>query len=219
MHPFLNFEFLRISFAVHGNNKAGEWCARFPDRFCNSYVHPRDRIRRLSARSLHTWMLFQITTAARNRDGGRRKKRDSISHNGVSGSIPPHTRRPANGSRRGLVGFPSYTPIACRFVVRIEKVRTGSRKSRFSRPPAAAAVVDICPRVRRAGPNRLLFRRQWSAKPIERTLGNRTAPRRSIAISVVRIRESGDVMTTWRVTPSWSRWNWVFPSDEVFSPR
>lgn len=136
MHPFLNFEFLRISFAVHGNNKAGEWCARFPDRFCNSYVHPRDRIRRLSARSLHTWMLFQITTAARNRDGGRRKKRDSISHNGVSGSIPPHTRRPANGSRRGLVGFPSYTPIACRFVVRIEKVRPEVENHDFRvRPP------------------------------------------------------------------------------------
>jgi len=113
------------------------------------------------------------------------KKKSSIAHNGVSGSIPPHVRWPSNGSRRGFVGFPSYTSIARRFVAASKKY---GRKSKITIFASATAVVDICTRVRRAGPCRLLFRRQWSAKPIGRALAI-ALPRRSIAISVVRIRE------------------------------
>lgn len=164
---------------------------RVADRFWNSCVHSRDRLRRLSARSLHTWMPSRINdcsvqsgrqVGAKKREG---KKKSSISHNGVSGSIPPRTsNETAGGSRPGLVGFPSYAPIARRFVARTEKVRPEAEnhdfRVRHRRQPSTFVVGG-------AEPGGLLFRRQWSAKPIGRTL---TIAPRSIAISVARISES-----------------------------
>jgi len=67
--------------------------------------------------------------AERKRGG----KKSSISHNGVSGSIPSRMSagRKSSGTRRiSLVHADSG-----RFVVRAEKSAAGSRKSRFTRPP------------------------------------------------------------------------------------
>lgn len=76
------------------------------------------------------------------------RKKSSISHNGVSGSIPSHTstdRRKSSGTRRiSLV----HADSARRFVAHVEKSTAGSRKSRFSRPPtfvrALAAPPSFC---------------------------------------------------------------------------
>lgn len=165
--------------------------ARMADRFWNSYVHSRDRLRRLSARSLHTWVLFRIATAARNRDdrSAQKKRREKKRVQYPTMAYPDRSlrarRTTAGGSRPGLVGFPSYTPIAAPVCRPHRKSTTGSRKSRFSRPSAAtaAAAVDICPHARRAKPHPGAFctdDNDKSTKPIGRTL---TIAPRSIAIS------------------------------------
>ena len=93
---------------------------------------------------MYTWILLRITTAGRNRDGKQRsmQKKSSISYTDVSESISLHTR-PTNGSRRGLVGFPSYMPIAHWFVARIEKVRpeVENHDFRVRLPPPSSTFV------------------------------------------------------------------------------
>lgn len=143
---------------------------------------------------------------------GRKKKKSSISHNGVSGSIPPRSndrQRKSSGARR--ISLVHTSPIARRFVARARK--------KYDRKPkitifasAAANRRHLSARPSSVEPNPgLLFRRQWSAKPIGRTL--------TIAAAI-----DSNQRSPWN---QWIRgimaaraivWNWVFPKRRRFSP-
>lgn len=183
---------------------------RVADRFWNSYVHSHDRLRRLSARSLHTWVLTRITTAVCNRDDrsaqkkGRKKKEFNIPQWRIR--IDPSTsndrQRKSSGARRiSLVHGDSAS--VCR---PHRKSTTGSRKSRFSRSPPPT--VDICPLVvGRAEPGAFVPT-TMKRKTDRADTDNRAA-----------------IDSNQRSPNQWIRgimaaraivWNWVFPNAGVF---